>query len=69
MEHEADTWTDEAIDKELGNLYYASGDPASYGGVERLHERAHEMGTCGPRTCAQVPHRAGGIQAAQAGSA
>lgn len=36
-------WTDEAIDKQLANLYYAAGDPASYGGVERLYERAHEL--------------------------
>ena len=36
-------WTDEAIDHHLANLYYAPGDPGSYGGVERLHNRAREL--------------------------
>ena len=37
-------WTEEAIDKQLANLYYAAGDPASYGGIERLYERAQGLG-------------------------
>jgi transposase InsO family protein len=36
-------WTDAAIDRQLSNLYYAPGDPAAYGGVERLYTRAHEL--------------------------
>jgi len=37
-------WTDEAIDKQLSNLYYAAGDPASFGGAERLFNRAKDLG-------------------------
>ena len=37
-------WTDKAIAKQLTNLYYAAGDPGSYGGVERLYQRAKEIG-------------------------
>jgi transposase InsO family protein len=36
-------WTENAIDKQLANLYYAPGDPASYGGVDRLYERARDL--------------------------
>jgi transposase InsO family protein len=39
----ATRWSNEAIDKQLANLYYAPGDPASYGGVERLLDRAREL--------------------------
>jgi hypothetical protein len=34
----------DAIDKQLRNLYYAAGDPGSYGGVDRLYKRAKELG-------------------------
>jgi hypothetical protein len=37
-------WTDEDVNKHLANLYYAAGDPASYGGVERLYQRARDIG-------------------------
>lgn len=37
-------WTDKAIAKQLSNLYYAAGDPGSYGGAERLYKRAKEIG-------------------------
>lgn len=40
---DANKWTDEAIDRQLSNLYYAAGDPASYGGISRLYERAKEL--------------------------
>jgi transposase InsO family protein len=36
-------WTDEAIDRQLGNLYYGLGDPASYSGTEQLYARAMEL--------------------------
>ena len=36
-------WTDEAIHQHLANLYYTPSDPGSYGGVERLHNRAREL--------------------------
>ena len=39
----AAAWSDNAINKQLGNLYYAAGDPGSYGGVERLYARAKEL--------------------------
>ena len=39
-ETDASTWTDGAINRQLANLYYAAGDPGSYGGVERLYVRA-----------------------------
>ena len=32
-----------ALDKQLSNLYYAAGDPGSYGGVERLFQRAKDL--------------------------
>jgi len=41
---EGNEWTAKAIAKQLSNLYYAPGDPASYGGVERLYARAIEVG-------------------------
>jgi hypothetical protein len=37
------TWTREAIERQLHNLYYAAGDSGSYGGVERLYQRAREL--------------------------
>ena len=37
-------WTAKKISKQLTNLYYAAGDPGSYGGVDRLHTRAQEVG-------------------------
>jgi transposase InsO family protein len=40
----ASTWTDAAIDRQLGSLYYTTSDPASYGGIDRLHDRAQELG-------------------------
>ena len=33
-----------AIDRQLRNLYYAAGDPGSYGGINRLYNRAKELG-------------------------
>ena len=39
----AETWDDKRINRQLANLYYTSGDPASYGGVDRLYERAREL--------------------------
>lgn len=36
-------WTNELLEKQLHNLYYAAGDPGSYGGVERLYTRAREL--------------------------
>jgi transposase InsO family protein len=38
------TWDDATLDRELGKLYYTAGDPASYGGIDRLYERARELG-------------------------
>ncbi len=38
------SWTEEAIDRQLANIYYAAGDPGSYGGVTRLFERAQHVG-------------------------
>ena len=35
--------TDGAINRQLANLYYAAGDPGSYGGVERLYVRARDL--------------------------
>jgi hypothetical protein len=32
------------VDKQLATLYYTPGDPASYAGVDRLYERARELG-------------------------
>ena len=40
----ANSWDDATLDRELGRLYYTAGDPASYGGIERLYERARELG-------------------------
>ena len=40
----ADVWTEDTINRQLGNLYYEAGDPGSYGGVDRLYERARELG-------------------------
>ena len=40
----SNAWTTGAIDKQLHNLYYATGDPGSYGGAERLYQRARELG-------------------------
>ena len=37
-------WTTDAIHKQLGNLYYAAGDPAAYSGMERLYDRARDVG-------------------------
>jgi len=40
-----DAWTQPgAIDRQLHNLYYAAGDPGSYGGINRLYNRAKELG-------------------------
>jgi transposase InsO family protein len=36
-------WSAKAIDNQLSNLYYAPGDPASYGGIERLYDRARDV--------------------------
>ena len=36
-------WSDDAVDKQLSNLYYAAGDPAGYGGIERLYARAKDL--------------------------
>jgi transposase InsO family protein len=45
MEHAEPTdWTRGAVVKQLNNLYYAAGDPGSYGGVERLYKRAKAIG-------------------------
>jgi transposase InsO family protein len=41
-----------AIDRQLHNVYYAAGDPGSYGGVDRLYRRAKELGV--PTTRKQV---------------
>ena len=38
------TMTDGSVDKQLASLYYSAGDPASYGGVERLYDRAVQLG-------------------------
>jgi hypothetical protein len=40
----ASTWTDAAIDRQLGSLYYTTSDRASYEGIDRLHDRAQELG-------------------------
>jgi hypothetical protein len=32
------------VDKQLATPYYTPGDPASYGGLDRLYERAQELG-------------------------
>ena len=41
----ANGWTQpSAIDRQLHNLYYAAGDPGSYGGINRLYDRAKELG-------------------------
>jgi hypothetical protein len=37
-------WTPANVEKHLHNLYYAAGDPGSYGGAERLFKRAKELG-------------------------
>lgn len=37
-------WTEAKIAKQLSDLYYAAGDPGSYGGVEALYRRANEVG-------------------------
>ena len=37
-------WTEETVEKQLRNLYYAAGDPGSYGGAERLYLRAKQLG-------------------------
>lgn len=36
-------WTTDRVEKQLHNLYYAAGDPGSYGGAERLFKRAKEL--------------------------
>ena len=41
---ETTDWTRGAVTKQLNNLYYAAGDPGSYGGAERLFKRATEIG-------------------------
>ncbi len=49
----ANGWTQPGtIDRQLHNLYYAAGDPGSYGGINRLHNRAKELGI--PATRKQV---------------
>ena len=40
----ADGWSDDKFTKQLAKLYYATGDPGSYGGIERLYKRARELG-------------------------
>ena len=40
----AEGWNQDAIDKQLAAIYYAGGDPGSYGGAERLYLRARELG-------------------------
>ena len=40
----AGRWTRKAIAKQLSDLYYEAGDPGSYGGVERLYQRAKSIG-------------------------
>ena len=47
-------WTHGAVTKQLNNLYYAAGDPGSYGGAERLYKRATEIGI--PVSRDQVAH-------------
>jgi preprotein translocase subunit SecA len=42
--NEAIAKRDANIDRQLDSLYYTAGDPASYGGIDRLYERAHELG-------------------------
>lgn len=37
-------WSEEEVERQLSKLYYESGDPGSYGGVERLYRRAVEVG-------------------------
>jgi transposase InsO family protein len=37
-------WTDEVKAKHLANIYYAAGDPGSLGGVNRLLQRARQVG-------------------------
>src|SRR2546425_11621986 len=44
MLQQQELWTTEAIERQLRNVYYATGDPGSYGGVERLYQRARELG-------------------------
>ena len=41
---DADGWNDAAFAKQLAKLSYATGDPGSYGGIERLYKRARELG-------------------------
>ena len=41
---EANIRTDADIDRQLGSIYYAAGDPGSYGGIDRLHQRAQSLG-------------------------
>jgi len=42
--NDENVWSAKAIAKQLSNIYYASGDPGSYGGVDRLYKRAKEVG-------------------------
>jgi transposase InsO family protein len=44
QEHEQRQWSTEALDRQLSNVYYAAGDPGSYGGLERLYQRARNLG-------------------------
>jgi hypothetical protein len=37
-------WTYKSKSKQLTHLYYATGDPGSYGGVDRLYARAKDVG-------------------------
>lgn len=46
------TWSEDSIAKQLHHLYYAAGDSGSYGGVNRLLQRAREVGI--PATREQV---------------
>jgi hypothetical protein len=48
MAQEQDTneggWTYKKKAKQLTGLYYAAGDPGSYGGVDRLYAREKDVG-------------------------
>ena len=46
-QEEAAAAGNDGIDKQLANIYYAAGDPGSYGGVERLFRRAKDIGIGG----------------------
>jgi transposase InsO family protein len=46
-EEAAATVDNDGIDRQLANIYYAAGDPGSYGGAERLLTRARDVGIGG----------------------